>query len=114
MNVWKVAFFILSGSIVLLLAFVIYWATSSVETAIPSPKETSLKPSDSVLYVETTAEDFEKMAIKYLAQELKNSSLPVDLEINDAIQISSEIIAFGDYCIWDYCTCFHEIRTSCQ
>lgn len=95
MNVWKVAFFILSGSIVLLLAFVIYWATSSVETAIPSPKETSLKPSDSVLYVETTAEDFEKMAIKYLAQELKNSSFPVDIEINDAIQISSEIIAFG-------------------
>ena len=44
MNVWKVAFFTLSGSIVLLLAFVIYWATSSVETAIPSPKETSLKP----------------------------------------------------------------------
>ena len=35
------------------------------------------------------------MAIKYLAQELKNSSLPVDIEINDAIQISSEIIAFG-------------------
>ncbi|RBR28757.1 YpmS family protein [Enterococcus cecorum] len=95
MNVWKVAFFILSGSIVLLLAFVIYWATSSVETAIPSPKETSLKPTDSVLYVETTTEDFEKMAIKYLAQELKSSSLPVDLEINDAIQISSEIIAFG-------------------
>lgn len=95
MNVWKVAFFVLSGAIVLLLSLVIYWATSPVDTPIAAPNNMLVKKTDSVLIVETTAEDFEKMAMKYLSKELKNSSLPVDVEVNDAIQLFSEIIVFG-------------------
>ncbi|NLY80714.1 MAG: YpmS family protein [Lysinibacillus sp.] len=95
MNVWKVAFFVLSGAIVLLLSLVIYWATSPVDTPIAAPHNTIHKSTDSVLYVETTAEDFEKMAMKYLSRELKNSSLPIDVEVNDSIQLFSEIIVFG-------------------
>ncbi|MFC5542663.1 YpmS family protein [Ureibacillus suwonensis] len=95
MNVWKVAFFTLSGAIVLLLALLIYWATSPVKTSVPSAEEPEAKETDSVLYVETTADDFEKLAIKYIKRELKNSALPVEIEVNDSIQISSEIVAFG-------------------
>ncbi|MED3764534.1 YpmS family protein [Ureibacillus terrenus] len=95
MNVWKVAFFTLLGSIVLLVAFVIYWATSPGDTAIPAPQASEVEPEDSVLYVETTAKDFEKLAIRYIKKELKNSSLPVEFEVDDTVQLSSEIVAFG-------------------
>lgn len=95
MNVWKVAFFVLSGAIVLILSLVIYWATSPVDTPIAAPNHSVAKTTDSTLLVETTAEDFEKMAMKYLKRELKKSSLPVDVEVNDFIQLYSEIIVFG-------------------
>ncbi|MFC5560314.1 YpmS family protein [Ureibacillus thermophilus] len=95
MNIWKVAFFILSGTIILIAALVIYWATSPMETEIPTPKATESKSTDSVLSVETTAEDFEKLAIKYIKQELSSSEIPIDIQVNDSVQLSSEIVAFG-------------------
>lgn len=95
MNIWKVAFFILSGTIILIAALVIYWATSPMETEIPTPKATESESTDSVLSVETTAEDFEKLAIKYIKQELSSSEIPIDIQVNDSVQLSSEIVAFG-------------------
>lgn len=95
MNKWKVAFFGLLGAIILLLCLVIYWATSPVDTPITTPKDIEVKPTESVLIVETTTDDFEKMAMKYLSKELKNASLPVDIEVTDSIELFSEIIAFG-------------------
>lgn len=95
MNIWKVAFFLLSGAIILILALFVYWATSPMETAVPPQKETPVQKTDSILYVETTAEDFEKMAIKYLKNELNNSSFPLKVEVNDSIELSSDITAFG-------------------
>jgi len=95
MNIWKVAFFTLSGTIILLAALVIYWATSPMETEIPAPKATETESTDSVLSVEMTAEDFEKLAIKYFKKELNHSELPVDIHVDDSVQLSSEIVAFG-------------------
>lgn len=95
MNIWKVAFFILLGTIILIAALVIYWATSPMETEIPTPKATESESTDSVLSVETTAEDFEKLAIKYIKQELSSSEIPIDIQVNDSVQLSSEIVAFG-------------------
>lgn len=49
----------------------------------------------SVLTVETTVDDFERLAMKYFEKELKNSELPVDIQVNDQIEMESQLVVFG-------------------
>lgn len=95
MNFWKFAFLGLIGVIVLVIGTALYWVTAPIDSGLTASEESKVSPTDSVLYVETTAEDFEKLTMKYLSKELENSSLPVDFVVNDQIQLFSEIIAFG-------------------
>ncbi|WP_346235771.1 YpmS family protein [Lysinibacillus telephonicus] len=94
MNKWKVAFFVLIGSIILFITIFIFWAISPSEE-IPIPSENAVNPSDSVFLVETTAEDVEKIAMKYLTDELNNPSLPIDIIVDKAIRLNSELTIFG-------------------
>ncbi|MFP3919704.1 YpmS family protein [Lysinibacillus telephonicus] len=94
MNKWKVAFFVLIGSIILFITIFIFWAISPSEE-VPIPSENAVNPSDSVFLVETTAEDVEKIAMKYLTDELNNPSLPIDIIVDKAIRLNSELTIFG-------------------
>lgn len=92
MNKWKVAFFILAGAIIILVTTVIILATSPTED-VPLPNVENAEGS--VLLVETTTKDFEKLALKYLGEALNTESIPIAVTVNDQIQIFSEVIAFG-------------------
>lgn len=94
MNKWKVAFFVLIGSIILFVTIFIFWAISPSEE-VPIPSETAVNPSDSIFLVETTADDVEKIAMKYLTEELNNPSLPIDIVVDKAIRLNSELTIFG-------------------
>lgn len=94
MNKWKVAFFVLSGLIIIFLTFIVFWATSPVDE-VPIPSHKTYTTKGSVLLVETTAEDFEKIAMNYLSKELNNSSIPVDMTVSEQIELKSEMTAFG-------------------
>ncbi|SOC15880.1 uncharacterized protein YpmS [Ureibacillus xyleni] len=95
MNKWKVAFFSITGLFIILITVVIVWATSPAEDVpIPTPN-TNIARTDSILLVETTADDFEKLAMKYLADALNNSALPVDFVVGDFIVLESELTVFG-------------------
>lgn len=94
MNKWKVAFFLLVGSIILSIIIFIVWAISPAED-VPIPSEKAVNPSDSVFLVETTADDFEKLAMKYLSEELNNPSLPIDIVVDKDIRLNSELTVFG-------------------
>jgi len=95
MNKWKVAFFALTGVIILFFTLLFYWATSPSEDVQIEKKSATVNPSDSVLLVEATADDIEKIAMKYLQKELANSPLPLDFVINESIKLNSELTAFG-------------------
>ncbi|MDI7741852.1 YpmS family protein [Lysinibacillus fusiformis] len=95
MNKWKVAFFALTGVIILFFTLLFYWATSPSEDVQIEKKSATVNPSDSVLLVEATADDIEKIALKYLQKELANSPLPLDFVINESIKLNSELTAFG-------------------
>jgi len=92
MNKWKVAFFVLAGAIIAVITTIIILATSPSKN-VPLPPVTEAKGS--VLLVETTTKDFEKLALKYLRDALNTETLPVAITMNDQIQIFSEVIAFG-------------------
>ncbi|MEO4054852.1 YpmS family protein [Solibacillus sp. CAU 1738] len=92
MNKWKVAFFTLAGAIVFAVILVIYLATSPADdVAIPEPQ----KITGNVLVVETTTKEFESIAKQYLSDALNMAKLPVEIKVNDQIQLSSELIAFN-------------------
>ncbi|RHW37579.1 DUF2140 family protein [Lysinibacillus yapensis] len=95
MNFWKVAFFTLMGAIILGFVGIYYWATSPTDEGSVSTQNITAKPSDSVLLVETTADDFEQIAMKYLKKELQNSQLPIDFSVDESIGLSSELTVFG-------------------
>ncbi|CAM5179847.1 putative protein YpmS OS=Ureibacillus acetophenoni OX=614649 GN=SAMN05877842_103215 PE=4 SV=1 [Ureibacillus acetophenoni] len=92
MNKWKVAFFVLAGAIIAVITSLIILATSPTED-VPLPPVKDAKGS--VLLVETTTKDFEKLALKYLREALNTETLPVAITMDDQISIFSEIIALG-------------------
>lgn len=95
MNGWKFAFLGLIGVIVLFVGIVIYWITAPIDVSYSASEPFEIGSGDSVLTIETTSKDFEKLMMKYLSKELENSSLPVDFVVNNQIQLYSELIAFG-------------------
>ncbi|WP_042475511.1 YpmS family protein [Bacillus ndiopicus] len=93
MNKWKVAFFLLAGAVIFTLVFIVYLATSKVEEkAIPDQQ----KITGHVLTVQTTAKEFEAIAKKYMGKgPLEKSPIPVEIEVNEQVQLFSELIVFG-------------------
>lgn len=94
-NKWKVAFFILIGAIILFITVLFYWATSPSEDVQINQQSVTVNPTDSVLLVEATADDIEKIAMRYIQKELENSPLPIDIVVDKSIQLKSELTAFG-------------------
>ncbi|MDM5333547.1 YpmS family protein [Ureibacillus composti] len=96
LNIWKVAFFVLAGALISFVILIVVWATSPTEKVSETvPKEMSTNGRSSTLLVETTAKDFEKIAMKYLDEELNSSPLPVEFVVNEQIELYSELIVFG-------------------
>ncbi|QCR32397.1 DUF2140 domain-containing protein [Lysinibacillus sp. SGAir0095] len=95
MNKWKVAFFTLTGAIILFITIIFYLATSPSEDVQIDGKNVTVDPTDSVLLVEATADDIEKIALRYLESELANSPLPLDIVVDKTIKLNSELTAFG-------------------
>ncbi|HWL11779.1 MAG TPA: YpmS family protein [Ureibacillus sp.] len=95
MNKWKVAFFLLIGAIILFVTGFIYWAISPSEEVQIQTENRPVKPTDSVLLVEATADDIEKIAMSYLREELEKSALPIDIVVDKSIKLNSELTAFG-------------------
>ncbi|WPK11209.1 YpmS family protein [Lysinibacillus louembei] len=93
MNKWKVAFFLLAGAVLFTVVFIVYMATSKVEErAIPEQAQVT----GHVLTVQTTAKEFEAIAKKYMGKgPLGKSPIPVEMEVNEQVQLFSELIVFG-------------------
>lgn len=92
MNKWKIAFFALAIIIILAIVWIVSLAVSPTENVyVPSNTEAT----GSVLTVQTTTEEFEAIAKKYLADAIKDSAIDVDIAIKDQIYLYSDLIIFG-------------------
>ena len=93
MNLWKVAFLFLIAIILTACVVFVFWISSpSEKTPI---REAKLSSEGSVLTLKTTKEDFEGIANTYIMDAMKEQPLPVTLNVEDQILLSTELTIFS-------------------
>ena len=94
MNKWKVAFLMLATIVlitIVVFAYLFFSPTENVNIA----NEESVVVNGSVLRVQTTTNEFEAIAKKYLAEAIQDSPIDVQLEVDEQIYLFSDLIIFG-------------------
>ena len=92
LNKWKIAFFTLAGAIILVVALLMYVVTMPAEEVeTPEPAQAD----GNTIIVQTTAKEFEAITKQYLSSVLDKSPLPVEVEMNDQIQLYSTLTIFS-------------------
>ncbi len=94
MNKWKIAFFLLLIIIVGGIGAFIYWITAPSDY-VEEPRETEAFASGHVLTVNTTKEDFEGIANSFIHKAMGGKPLPLKLEVDDQIVLTSELTIFS-------------------
>ena len=92
LNKWKIAFFTLAGAVILVVALLMYVLTiPAEEVETPEPAQAD----GNTIVVQTTAKEFEAITKQYLSSVLDNSPLPVEVEMNEQIQLYSTLTIFS-------------------
>ena len=94
MNKWKVAFLMLATIVLLTIIGFAYLFISPTENVNLVNEEGNTVKS-SVLRVQTTTNEFEAIAQKYLAEAIQDSPIDVQLEVDEQIYLFSNLIIFG-------------------
>jgi uncharacterized protein YpmS len=94
MNKWKVAFLMLATIVLLTIIGFAYLFISPTEN-VNLVNEEGETVKSSVLRVQTTTNEFEAIAQKYLAEAIQDSPIDVQLEVDEQIYLFSNLIIFG-------------------
>ena len=94
MNKWKVAFFMLATIVLISIIVVAYLFFSPTEN-VNLVNEDGEVVKGSVLRVQTTTNEFEAIAKKYLEESILGSPIDVQLEVDEQIYLFSDLIVFG-------------------
>ena len=94
MNKWKTAFFMLATVVLLTIIIIAYFIFSPTEN-VKLVDEGNETVKSSILRVQTTTNEFEAIAKKYLAEAIKDSPIDVQLEVDEQIYLFSDLIIFG-------------------
>jgi len=93
MNGWKVAFISLLALIITVFVVFFFWISSpSEKTHI---REAKVASEGNVLTVKSTKEDFEGIANTYIAEAMNGKPLPVTINVEDQILLSTELTIFS-------------------
>lgn len=94
MNRWKISFFLLAGIIVaaIVYVFILIGATAESEPIPPAKENTN---ASHTLTVSSTKEDFEGIANTFLQRAMKKEPLPVTIQVEDDIMLTSELTVFS-------------------
>ncbi len=94
MNRWKVSFFLLAGVVIaaIVYLFILIGATAESE---PIPKAKEFAGLNNSLTVSATKDDFEGIANTFIHKAMKEEPLPVTMQVEDDIVLSSELIVFS-------------------
>ena len=94
MNKWKVAFFMLATIVLISIIVVAYLFFSPTEN-VNLVNEDGEVVKGSVLRVQTTTNEFEAIAKKYLEESILGSPIDVQLEVDEQIYLFSDLTVFG-------------------
>ena len=94
MNRWKIGFFLLAGLVAAAIAYVVFLIGTPGESD-PLPEMEIVDPTDHVLTVRATKEDFEGIANTYIGKAVKGEPLPVTMEVDDDVMLLSKMTAFS-------------------
>ena len=94
MNKWKTAFFMLATVVLLTFIIIAYFIFSPTEN-VNLVDEGNETVKSSILRVQTTTNEFEAIAKKYLSEAIKDSPIDVQLEVDEQIYLFSDLIIFG-------------------
>ena len=94
MNKWKAAFLTLATIVLITIIVIAYLFFSPTENVNIVNEENEVVKS-SVLRVQTTTNEFEAIAKKYLAEAILDSPIDVQLEVEEQIYLFSDLIIFG-------------------
>lgn len=86
------AFLLLAGILVFAFVFLFIMITSPVEQETPPEPE---QLNGNVVTLVTTVNEFEAISTQYLKNELMDSPVPVDIEMNETIRLNSTLTVFG-------------------
>lgn len=93
MNLWKVGFFLLAGSILAGIIYIIVMIGSVADSeALPKAKE--IPSTASVLTVQSTKKDLEGIANSFIYRAMEED-MDIQLAVEDEIILSSELIVFS-------------------
>ncbi len=94
LNKWKVAFLMLATLVLMTLIVLSYLLFSPTDNVnLINGEDDVVKGS--VLKVQTTTNEFEAIAQKYLAEAILDSPIDVQLEVDEQIYLYSDLIVFG-------------------
>ena len=94
MNKWKLAFLMLATIVLLIVIVFAYLFFSPTENGNLVNKEGD-EVKSSILRVQTTTNEFEAIAQKYLAEAIQDSPIDVKLEVGEQVYLFSDLIVFG-------------------
>lgn len=94
MNRWKVSFFLLAGLIIAVIVYLFILIGATADSG-PLPKAKENNHTSHALTVSATKEDFEGIANTFLQRAMKKEPLPVTIQVEDDIMLSSELTVFS-------------------
>jgi len=93
MNKWKIAFL---GLVLLLVIAIVYVGSLLTGTSESYTLTDRPDPAEGgQLFVETTKQDFEKLANKYIQEAVRDQPIPLQLVVEDKIALTSELTVFS-------------------
>lgn len=93
MNKWKIAFL---GLVLLLVIAIVYVGSLLTGTSESDTLTDRPDPAEGgQLFVETSKQDFEKLANKYIQEAVRDQPIPLQLVVEDKIALTSELTVFS-------------------
>lgn len=93
MNKWKIAFL---GLVLLLVLAIVYVGSLLTGTSESYTLGDRPDPAEGgQLFVETSKQDFEKLANKYIQEAVRDQPIPLQLVVEDKIALTSELTVFS-------------------
>ncbi|MFA1643409.1 YpmS family protein [Chryseomicrobium aureum] len=93
MNKWKIAFL---GLVLLLVIAIVYVGSLLTGTSESYTLTDRPDPAEGgQLFVETSKQDFEKLANKYIQEAVRDQPIPLQLVVEDKIALTSELTVFS-------------------
>lgn len=94
-NIWRTAFFVLFGFVILAAALLIFAAVTPSDDFVSYETSAKSTVTGNSLIIRTTKEDFEGIANTFIQQEMGDQRIPLTLSVEEDVSLSTELQVFS-------------------